>query len=78
MSDRIHVDVGEHIVLDKVLLVGTKESTMIGTPVVTQAKVHAYIEEQSKADKVTIFKKKRRKNYQRTTAFTPLATIARS
>ncbi|EFA80238.1 ribosomal protein L21 [Heterostelium album PN500] len=77
MSDRIHVEVGEHIILDKVLMLGTKEQTMIGTPLVDGAKVHAFIEEQSKAPKVTIFKRKRRKNYMRTTAFTPLATVLR-
>ncbi|GAM26162.1 hypothetical protein SAMD00019534_093370, partial [Acytostelium subglobosum LB1] len=78
MADRLpNIDVGEHIVLDKVLMVGTKETTMIGTPLVEGAKVHAFIEEQSKASHVTIFKHKRRKNYKRTTGFTPLATVIR-
>ncbi|EGG16218.1 ribosomal protein L21 [Cavenderia fasciculata] len=77
MSDRLPVQVGDHIVLDKILLVGTKGSTMIGTPLVDGAKVHAFVEEQTKASKVTIFKHKRRKNYKRTTSFTPLATVLR-
>lgn len=34
------------IVLKKVLLVGTKNSTYIGKPVVTNAAVHAVVEEQ--------------------------------
>jgi len=78
MTDRIPtVEVGEHIVLDKVLLVGTRENTTIGTPLATEFKVHAYIEEQSKSQHVTIFKHKRRKNYKRTTGYTPLATTLR-
>ncbi|KAK5579148.1 hypothetical protein RB653_008827 [Dictyostelium firmibasis] len=77
MTDRINVDVGEHIVLDKVLLVGTKSQTMIGTPLVENVKVHAYIEEQPKTEHVTIFKHKPRKNYKRTTGFQALATYIR-
>ncbi|KAF2076184.1 hypothetical protein CYY_002484 [Polysphondylium violaceum] len=78
MTDRLPtVEVGEHIVLDKVLLVGTQDSTTIGTPLAEEYKVHAYIEEQSKSQHVTIFKHKRRKNYKRTTGFTPLATTLR-
>lgn len=34
------------IVLNKVLLVGTKTTTYIGKPVVTNAAVHAVVEEQ--------------------------------
>lgn len=34
------------IVLNKVLLVGTKTSTYIGKPVVTNAAVHAVVEDQ--------------------------------
>ncbi|KYQ99962.1 ribosomal protein L21 [Tieghemostelium lacteum] len=77
MTDKLHVAAGEHIVLDKVLLLGSKDSTAIGTPILDGVKVHAFLEEQTKAEHVTIFKHKRRKNYKRTTGFTPLATYLR-
>ncbi|MDR1826370.1 MAG: 50S ribosomal protein L21 [Rickettsiales bacterium] len=47
---------------DQVLMVGDK----IGAPLVAGAKVTAEVLEQTRADKVTIFKKKRRHNYRRT------------
>ncbi len=53
------------IILDKVLLIGTKDWTAIGTPLLDNAKVYATVEEQTLAAKVLIFKKKRRKNYRR-------------
>ncbi|KAM9988092.1 hypothetical protein ACTFIZ_003457 [Dictyostelium cf. discoideum] len=77
MTDKIPVDVGEHIVLDKVLLVGTKNETIIGKPIISNFKVHAYVEEQAKTEHVTIFKHKPRKNYKRTTGFQGLATFIR-
>jgi large subunit ribosomal protein L21 len=47
---------------DQVLMVGDK----IGTPTVAGAKVDGEVLEQTRADKVIIFKKKRRHNYRRT------------
>ncbi|KAM0977515.1 hypothetical protein ACFX13_020608 [Malus domestica] len=58
-------NVNDKIVLDKVLLVGTKTSTYIGKPVVTNAAVHAVVEEQGLNDKVVVFKYKKKKNYRR-------------
>ncbi|EOY17212.1 50S ribosomal protein L21 isoform 2 [Theobroma cacao] len=40
-------NVNDEIVLNKVLLVGTKTTTYIGKPVVTNAAVHAVVEEQA-------------------------------
>lgn len=58
-------NVNDKIVLNKVLLVGTKTSAYIGFPVVTNAVVHAVVEEQLRDDKVIVFKYKRKKNYKR-------------
>ncbi|KAJ8431448.1 hypothetical protein Cgig2_014941 [Carnegiea gigantea] len=58
-------NVNDKIVLNKVLLVGTKTSAYIGFPVVTNAVVHAVVEEQVRDDKVIVFKYKRKKNYKR-------------
>ncbi|KAJ7973933.1 putative 50S ribosomal protein L21 [Quillaja saponaria] len=50
---------------DKVLLVGTRTTTYIGKPVVTNAVVHATVEEQGLDPKVIVFKYKKKKNYRR-------------
>ncbi|KAL9251854.1 Large ribosomal subunit protein bL21c-like protein [Drosera capensis] len=52
----------EFIVLNKVLLVETKSSTYIGQPVVTNAAVHAVVEEQFLDKKRIVFKYKKKKN----------------
>ncbi len=54
------------ITFDEVLLIEDGKKTLIGTPFVDKAKVHAVIIENFKDDKVIIFKKKRRKQYRRT------------
>lgn len=52
---------GDTVTLDQVLLVGDK----VGTPLVAGASVTATLLEQTRAEKVIIFKKKRRQNYRR-------------
>jgi len=69
-------DIGDEIVLDKVLLIGTKSWTAIGAPLLNSAHVHAVVEEQTKTRKVLVFKKKRRKNYRRTNGHRqPITTL---
>ncbi|KAJ4881478.1 hypothetical protein Rs2_38533 [Raphanus sativus] len=58
-------NVDDQIVLNKVLLVGTKTHTYIGKPVVTNATVHAVVENQGLNDKVVVFKYKPKKKYRR-------------
>lgn len=58
-------DIGNEIVLKKVLLVGTREWTAIGVPLLENARVYATVEEQTLTQKVLVFKYKRRKNYRR-------------
>uniref|UniRef100_A0A6N2M8S6 50S ribosomal protein L21, chloroplastic n=1 Tax=Salix viminalis TaxID=40686 RepID=A0A6N2M8S6_SALVM len=58
-------NVDDKIVLNKVLLVGTRTSAYIGKPVVTNASVHAVVEEQGLDAKKIVFKYKRKKNYRR-------------
>ncbi len=59
------LNVGDTFTFDKVLLVGTDEYTSIGRPFVDSARVLATVEEKSLTSKVIVFKKKRRKGYQR-------------
>ena len=54
----------EKITLEEVLLVKDDEGNVkIGTPTVEGAKIEASVVDHPKADKVIIFKKKRRKGY---------------
>ncbi|KAL5576746.1 hypothetical protein UlMin_018445 [Ulmus minor] len=59
-------EVNEKLILNKVLLLGSSNQTIIGRPIVPEAAVHAIVEEHALDAKVLIFKKKRRKNYRRT------------
>ncbi|KAI3774668.1 hypothetical protein L1987_49227 [Smallanthus sonchifolius] len=59
-------EVNAKLILNKVLMLGSKTQTMIGRPVLPGAAVHAVVEEHALDAKVIIFKKKRRKNYRRT------------
>ncbi len=56
---------GETVVFDKVLLVDNDGKVKVGTPVVEGASVKATVLEHVKGDKVLVFKKKRRKSFQK-------------
>ncbi|MBO5740304.1 MAG: 50S ribosomal protein L21 [Alphaproteobacteria bacterium] len=56
---------------DQVLMVGDK----IGTPLVEGAKIVAEVIEQKRADKILVFKKKRRQNYRRTAGHRQFITV---
>jgi large subunit ribosomal protein L21 len=61
----LQAEIGTKLEFDEVLLVGGDE-VKVGTPLVEGAKVRAEVIEQGKEDKIVVFKKKRRKNYQKT------------
>jgi large subunit ribosomal protein L21 len=56
---------GDEIVLREVLFLDGSGGPVIGTPIVEGAEVRVRILENKRAKKVMIFKKKRRKGYQR-------------
>jgi len=58
-------DVGSAIVLDKVLMVGDGDKLSVGKPLLDGATVNATILSNGRHDKVTIFKMRRRKHYQK-------------
>jgi len=58
-------DVGSAIVLDKVLMVGNADKVSVGQPLLAGATVAATIISTGRADKVKIFKMRRRKHYQK-------------
>jgi len=53
-----NADVGDTITFKKVLLLGTLDQTIIGRPYLSNIKVSATVEEQTKLAKVIVFKKK--------------------
>ncbi len=54
---------GDKVTFDKVLLVGDDNSTRIGTPHVAGSVVEGTVVDHQPADKVIVFKKKKRKGY---------------
>ena len=62
-AEETPMDVGQQIIFENVLIVGTEDYTSIGRPNVPHARVYATLEEKTRSEKVIIFKKKRRKGY---------------
>ena len=63
--EKLVADVGAEVVLDHVLAVGSGAALTVGTPFLTSAKVTATVVSHGKADKVRIFKMRRRKHYKK-------------
>jgi len=64
--DRNSVNVDDKLTIDTVLLAkDAKGNVKVGTPTVAGASVEATVLEHLKGDKIIVFKKKRRKGYQK-------------
>ena len=63
--EQIPADIGQEITLDQVLSLGEGDQLKVGTPLVAGALVKATVLAQGRHDKVTIFKMRRRKHYQK-------------
>ncbi|ABP33415.1 MULTISPECIES: 50S ribosomal protein L21 [Polynucleobacter] len=63
--EQIPAEIGSEITLDQVLAVGEGASLKLGDPLVNGAAVMATVVSQGRHDKVTIFKMRRRKHYQK-------------
>jgi large subunit ribosomal protein L21 len=63
--ERLAGESGDEIVLGDVLMVGGEGEPKVGSPTVAGAAVKATIVDQIRADKVIVFKKKRRTTYRR-------------
>lgn len=59
------------VTFDNVLMLGDR----VGTPTIDGASVIATVVEQKRADKVLVFKKKRRQNYRRTRGHRQFITV---
>lgn len=64
---RLEGEEGSKVEFDQVFLLENEGIVSVGTPVVEGAKVTATIINHLRADKVLVFKKKRRKGYQKMT-----------
>ncbi len=63
--EQIAADVGQEIVIDQVLAVGSGADLKIGAPWVAGASVNATVVAHGRHDKIRIFKMRRRKHYQK-------------
>jgi large subunit ribosomal protein L21 len=63
--ERLPGEAGQQVVFDQVLMLGDGATATAGAPLIAGASVAGTLLEQSQADKVIIFKKRRRHNYRR-------------
>jgi large subunit ribosomal protein L21 len=62
---RLSADAGSKVEFDRVLLVDNGGKVNIGAPAIAGAKVTAQVNDHVKGDKVIVFRKKRRKGYEK-------------
>jgi len=68
---------GEQVAFDQVLAVGDDKGQTVGAPLVSGATVAGTIVGQERADKIIVFKKKRRQHYRRTKGHRQQVTVVR-
>jgi len=76
--ERLTGEPGAMVELADVLMIGGDgKAPTVGSPVIDKAAVFAEVVEQSRADKIIVFKKHRRKNYRRTRGHRQEQTVLR-
>ena len=75
--EKLGGEVGDRITFEEVLLVGADDELRVGQPVVPGASVIGTIVDQTRGDKVLVFKFKRRKMYRRKTGHRQYLTAVR-
>ncbi len=63
---RLNNAVGDTVTFDQILLLEDNKKITVGTPTIADVQVVAKIVAHVKADKIIVFKKKRRKGYKKT------------
>ena len=81
-SDKLRVDKlagepGAMVNIKDVLMVGEGDKTQVGAPMLDGASVKLEVLEQTRNDKIVVFKKKRRQNYRRTHGHKQQMTVVR-
>lgn len=64
---RLEANEGDALVLNRVMLIENEGEVMIGKPLVEGVTISAEVLEHCRGNKVIVFKKKRRKSYQKRT-----------
>ena len=62
---KIAGEIGDKITFDKILLIRDGDSTLVGNPILSGASISAHLVEHKRSKKILVYKKKRRKGYQR-------------
>ena len=75
--EKLPGEAGSEVRLDQVLMLAGDDGANVGTPLIDGATVSATVVEQRRADKVIVFKRKRRKNYRRTKGHRQEQTVLR-
>jgi large subunit ribosomal protein L21 len=75
--EKIAGEPGDIVELAEVILLGGEGGPKTGSPTIAGALVAAEVIEQTRADKIVVFKKKRRKNYRRKKGHRQLLTALR-
>jgi large subunit ribosomal protein L21 len=75
--EKLPAEAGSTVTFDEVLMVGDGDNATIGTPLVAGASVAGEVVEQTRGDKIRIFKKKRRKGYRRTAGHRQHLTVVK-
>lgn len=65
--DKLDAEVGQNVKFEEVLAVQTDKEFKVGTPTVAGASVKATVLDHGRADKIIVFKFKRKKQYKKTT-----------
>lgn len=63
--EKLGVDAGSSVSLDKVLLIANGDQVRLGAPTLSGAVVTATVKAHGRADKIRIFKMRRRKHYRK-------------
>ncbi|MEO1090280.1 MAG: 50S ribosomal protein L21 [Pseudomonadota bacterium] len=75
--ERLAGEAGDMVSFDEVLMVGGEGTVQLGSPLLEGATVSAELLEQAKGPKLTVFKKRRRKNSRRKTGHRQQLSVLR-
>ena len=75
--EKLEAEAGASVTFHDVLAVGSDAGLTLGAPTVPGASVSATVLEQTRGDKIIIFKKKRRQNYRRKRGHRQHVTVLR-
>ena len=75
--ERLDGDAGEVVTLGEVLMIGDGADVTVGAPFIDGASVAGEIVEQTRGDKIIVFKKRRRQNYRRKAGHRQMITVVK-